>query len=136
MQLLALGMFVFELATLGPDELQRKTNWNFANAPRVGARDAFQFLGVGSEKVSLSGTVYREIADGAVSLDQLREMGSAGEALPLVDGRGTVLGNYIMESLDERHTWFLSDGTPRRIDFAIDLTRVDDQADADQAAAG
>jgi len=136
MQLLALGMFVFELATLGPDELQRKTDWNYARAPRLGARDAVQFLGVGTEKVSLSGTVYTEISNGAVSLDQLREMGDAGEALPLVDGRGNVFGNYIMEGLDERHTWLMADGTPRRIDFAIDLLRVDDKSDADQEAAG
>lgn len=136
MQLFALGMFIFELSTLGPDELQRKTDWNFASAPRLGARDAQQFLGPGTEKVSLSGTVYRELADGSVSLDQLREMGDTGEALPLVDGRGTVFGNYIMQSLDERQTYFMADGTPRRIDFAIDLLRVDDKAGADQEAAG
>lgn len=136
MQLLALGMFVFEIATLAPDEYQRKTDWSFAKAPRLGARDAAQFLGPGSEKVSLSGSVYTEIADGAVSLDQLREMGDAGEALPLVDGRGNVLGNYIIEALDERHSSLMSDGRARRIDFGLDLSRVDDQADADQAAAG
>jgi hypothetical protein len=49
-----------------------------------------QFLGAGDEKISLSGSVYAEITDGRVSLDQLREMADQGEALPLLDGSGLV----------------------------------------------
>lgn len=134
MQLLALGLFVFEISTLAHQELQRKTDWRYARSPRIGARDALQFLGPGDETVSLSGAVYAEIADGRVSLDQLREMASAGEALPLVDGRGEVFGNFVIEAIDERHAALMADGRPRRIDFGIDLLRVDDPADADQGA--
>lgn len=131
MQLFALGMFVFELASLAPDELQRKTDWRFARAPRLGTRDAFQFLGPGDEKISFSGSVYTEIADGPVSLDALRELASTGEVLPLLDGRGTIYGDFIIEAIDERRVAFMGDGYPRRIDFGIDLTRVDEPAEAE-----
>lgn len=130
MHLIALGMFLFEIGTLAHDELQRKTDWRHARAGRVGARDATQFIGPGDETVSMSGSVYAEIADGRLSLDDLRTMGNAGDALPLVSGNGTVFGNYVITALDERHAALLPDGTPLRIDFAIDLLRVDDPADA------
>lgn len=126
--LMSLGMFIFEIPTLAHDELQRTTDWRFAKAPRIGARDAVQFLGPGDEKVNLGGVVYAEIADGRVSLDQLREMAAAGEALPLLDGRGTVFGDFIIQGMNERHSWLMADGTPRKIDFALDLLRVDSPA--------
>jgi len=128
MHLMALGMFLFQISTLAYDELQRKTDWRFAMSSRVGTRDAAQFLGVGEETVSLSGSVYAEITDGTVSLDTLREMGDAGEALPLVSGAGIVFGNFIIRSIDERHAVLMADGRAQRIDFDIDLWRVDDPA--------
>ncbi len=128
MNLMAFGMFVFELSSLAPDDLQRKANWSHARSPRIGARDATQFTGPGEEVISLSGSTYAEIADGRVSIDNLRELAATGEAQTLVAGNGTVFGCFVIEKLDERHSWLMADGTPMRIDFAIDLLRVDDPA--------
>ena len=130
MHLMALGMFLFEIGTLPYDEMQRRTDWQHARSQRVGARDATQFTGVGDETISLSGAVYAEIADGRVSLEDLRSMADEGEALPLVDGRGTVYANFVITAIDERHAFLMSDGRARRIDFGIDLLRVDDPAAA------
>ena len=69
-----------------------------------------------------------------MSLDDLRAMADEGEALPLVAGNGTVFGNFVLERIDERHAFMLADGTPRRIDFGIDLLRVDDDAQSDATA--
>ena len=87
MHLMALGMFLFEIGTLAYDEMQRKTDWQHARSQRVGARDATQFTGVGDETISLSGAVYAEIADGRVSLDDLRSMADDGEANVSPDNR-------------------------------------------------
>ncbi|MGV3771015.1 MAG: phage tail protein [Sphingobium phenoxybenzoativorans] len=135
MHLMALGMFLFEIGTLAYDEMQRKTDWQHARSQRVGARDATQFPGVGDETISLSGATYAEITDGRVSLDDLRTMADDGEALPLVDGSGTVYGNFVITAIDERHAFLMSDGRARRIDFGIDLLRVDDPAAANNAQA-
>jgi len=126
MHLMALGLFVFEISTLAYRELQRRTDWRHARTSRIGARDATQFVGPGEETICLQGAVYTEIADGPASLETLREMADQGEALPLVAGDGTVLGTYVITALDERHVVFHDDGCPRRIDFALDLLRVDD----------
>ncbi|MEJ7933642.1 phage tail protein [Sphingobium sp. AN558] len=130
--LMALGMFIFDVSTLAHDEMQRKAQWTHARSARVGARDATQFVGPGEETVGLSGTVYSEITDGAVSIDVLRAMASTGEAFPLLDGTGIVFGNFVIEAIDERHAYVMADGRARRIDFGIDLLRVDDPS-PDQA---
>ncbi|WP_333701193.1 phage tail protein [Sphingobium yanoikuyae] len=129
--LMAFGMFIFDLPTLAHNELQRRASWRHARSARVGARDATQYVGPGEETVSLSGAVYAEIADGRVSIDDLRTMAASGEAWPLLDGTGTVFGDYVIEAIDERHAYLMTDGRAQRIDFAIDLLRV---AEKDQAA--
>jgi phage protein U len=136
MHLMALGMFLFELGTLPFDELQHKMDWRHARAPRIGARDATQFVGPGDETVTLSGAVYTELSDGAVSLEDLRIMAATGEAWPLVSGSGRVYGNFVITAIDERQTYLMADGSPRRIDFGIDLLGVDDPAAVTSEAAG
>lgn len=130
MHLMALGMFLFELGKLPFDELQRKMDWRHARSPRIGARDATQYVGPGDETISLSGAVYLELSDGIVSLDDLRAMANLGEACPLVSGSGRVYGNFVITAIDERQAYLMADGTPRRIDFGIDLLGVDDPAAA------
>jgi hypothetical protein len=128
--LMALGMFIFDLPTLAHDELQRRASWRHARSARVGARDATQFVGPGEETINLSGAVYAEITDGRVSIDDLRTMAASGEAWPLLDGTGTVFGDFVIEAIDERHAYLMTDGRAQRIDFAIDLLRVADQVTA------
>lgn len=125
--LMALGMFLFDLPTLAHDELQRRASWRHARSARVGARDATQFVGPGEETISLSGAVYAEITDGRVSIEDLRTMAASGEAWPLLDGTGTMFGDFVIEAIDERHAHLMLDGRAQRIDFAIDLLRVDDE---------
>lgn len=124
--ILSLGMFAFSIPTLAHDELQRRSDWKHARTGRVGARDASQYVGPGDDRISINGTAFAELSNGRASLDQLREMANSGEAWPLVDGAGRVYGAFVIESIDERQKFLLSDGTPRRIDFGIDLTLVED----------
>ena len=124
--LLALGMFAFGIDTLAFDEIQRKSSWRHATATRIGARDASQFTGPGDETISLPGSVFTEIANGEVSLDEIRRMANTGDAWPLIDGRGHVYGAFVITTLTEakKHLW--PDGAPRQIDFTIELLRVDE----------
>ena len=124
--ILSLGMFAFSIPTLAHDELQRRSDWKHARTGRVGARDASQYVGPGDDKISINGTAFAELSDGRASLDQLRDMANTGDAWPLLDGAGRVYGAFVIESIDERQKFFLPDGTPRRIDFGIDLALVED----------
>lgn len=128
--LLALGMFTFGISTLAADELARRASWRHATSPRIGARDAVQFTGPGEETIAIPGSVYHEIADGDVSLDELRRMAATGDAWSLVDGMGYVYGAFVITGIDDRRKAFFPNGKPRQIDFSIDLLRVDQEPQA------
>jgi len=121
---MSLGMFAFEAATLPFNEVTRSQEWSFGEAQRVGDRPAMQFLGPAAEKITISGTLLPGL--GAYSgIETLRDMADVGEAHPLLDGAGRVFGLYRIDTIDERGGFHLGNGVPRRVDFAIDLTRVD-----------
>lgn len=123
--MLSLGMFGFSLDTLAYQEFSRRTDWKHGRTSRVGARDATQFVGPGTDAVALRGYLLPEFAGDPESLDDLRTMASGGEAFPLVDGTGRVYGDFIITGIDEGQTIFFNDGRPRRIEFTIDLIRVE-----------
>lgn len=124
--MLALGMFVFSLSTAAYQALQRQTEWRHASNPRVGSAPARQFVGRGNDTITLPGIILPELAGSALSLDVLRLMANTGKAWPMVEGSGRIYGLWIIESLNETKTLFFRDGTPRRIEFTLNLKRIDD----------
>ena len=78
--MMAFGPFAFGLATAAYDQLQRQMQFKHAAAVRVGARDAIQTLGPGSESLTLSGVVAPEFTGTLASITQLEEMGREGLA--------------------------------------------------------
>lgn len=131
--MMSLGTFVFSLSTAAYQQLQRQMSWRHPTSERVGARAARQFVGPGEETIDLSGVIHAELADDLLTLDVLRELAAEGRPLALVEGNGTVYGAYVILSINEGRTEFFSDGTPRRIDFQLQLARTDD--DAEEATA-
>jgi phage protein U len=124
--MLALGFFVFMRQTLPFQGMQREAEYRWPSNSRVGKRDAFQFLGVGEEKITLNGTLYPEITGGTLTLTALRLMAEQGKAWPLIAGTGMIYGMYVINSINETGAEFFSDGSPRKIDFTLALTRVDE----------
>lgn len=124
--MMALGMFVFSLHTLAYQELQQKTEWRHPTTNRVGAAPARQFLGRGEDSITLPGVLLPELAGTMLSLDVLRQMADTGKAWPIVEGNGRIRGLWVIESISETRTLFFADGAPRRIEFSLELKRVDD----------
>jgi phage protein U len=135
MPMLTLGTFVFHLRSLPFQELQRKTAWRHAASNRVTARPAHQYVGPGEDTIELTGTVQQELTPGEISLNTLRELADAGAPLPLVDGRGYVLGAWVIQDVQEKKTVFFKDGAPRQVEFGLSLLRVD-EANLQQDASG
>lgn len=122
-QLMSLGSFVFELSTLSYSQLQRNNSWRNVATDTVGADPAYQHLGAGPETFNMSGVVYQELGN-RKHLDTLREMADAGEAYALVDAAGHVYGLYLVNDMSETGTYFNKDGTPKKSEFTISLTRA------------
>lgn len=122
--LMTLGLFVFGLHTLAYSELQRQMRWRHPTAARVGERPASQYLGPDVETITLTGTLYPEIAGTRVSLEVLEAMADQGAAWPLIDGEGRVYGDYTITAIDHTGTEFFPDGAPRKINFTLSLQRA------------
>lgn len=124
--LMTYGTFVFSIATAAYDQLQRQMDWRHASSERIGTRPARQYVGPGDDTVDLQGTIAAELTDDLQSLDVLRDLADSGRPQALVEGTGRVFGSYVITSIRETRRALFSDGTPRLIDFQLQLLRVDD----------
>lgn len=130
-QMMALGQFVFSLPTLAYNDFKRSSTWRHPSNSRVGARPARQSLGPGDDTITLAGVLAPEFKGDPRAIEQLRAMADKGNAYALVSGRGEVFGAWAIESVNETGTMHMDNGAPRRIEFDLQLVRVDDaQADA------
>ena len=133
--MMALGQFLFRLDTLAFQELQRSTEWRHPSNRRVGARPARQFVGQGEDTITLNGLLVPEFRGSRRYLDDLRKMADAGDAYALVGGAGTVFGAWVIQRVQETGSFFIAEGVARRIEFTLELARVEDhQADPNGGA--
>ncbi|MBA4079665.1 MAG: oxidoreductase [Erythrobacter sp.] len=126
---MTLGMFVFSIDTALYDRLNRSREWRHATAERFGARAAAQYVGPGSDNISISGLIVPEIAGRYSALDTLADMAATGDSYPLINGLGRILGHYRIVRLDEDHAFIMAGGLPRNVAFKIELERSDDETD-------
>ena len=124
--MLALGFFVFMRKTLPFQQMNRSSDFNWKPNSRVGKRAAFQYLGPGDDSISISGELYPELTGGHASLDAIRLMALTGKSWPLIDGAGRIYGMYIINSVLENGSEYFNDGTPRKINFTLKLTQVEE----------
>lgn len=125
----ALGQFVFGLPTLAYTELQRSLEWRHPSNSRVGNRPARQYVGQGDDKITLTGLLVPEFMGDRKALDRLTEMANAGKAYNLCTGGSSAepMGAWVIESISYTGSRFVREGVARRVEFTINLTRVDDQ---------
>jgi len=124
--MMILGLFVFTLKTVPYQQLQQQQQWRHAINSRVGLRPALQFLGPDSDSITLSGVLMPSLTGGKISLLALEVMAATGKGWPLIRGDGVIYGMYVITELNKTDREFFSDGAPRKIEFSIKLTRMDE----------
>lgn len=125
--LMSLGFFVFMRQTVPYQETSREMSWNHPTNSVVGKLPRTQFTGKAAETMTISGTLLPEITGGRLSLLALELMAERGKTYPLIDGATfMILGWFVIESISQQSSQFFGDGTPRRIDFTLNLKRTDD----------
>jgi len=124
--MMALGLFVFSLDTAPYSEFQRQVGWRHPGNARVGRRPSHQYTGPDDETITLSGRLMSELTGGDLTLAVLELMGDTGDAYTLIEGTGRYYGQFVIDSLDTKKSYFFQDGKARACDFTVKLTRVDD----------
>ncbi|WP_338616479.1 phage tail protein [Pigmentiphaga sp. CHJ604] len=132
--LMCLDQFTFSMSTLPFQQLQRQATWRHPSVSRVGTRSGHQFTGAGDDTITISGWIAPELAGDRASIDRLRELANEGGNYVLVDGTGAVYGAFAITGIAETGTLHYRDGTPRRIEFNLNLERTDDDIPVPAAA--
>lgn len=125
--LLSWGDLIAE-AGASMDRIRRVAEYRHPAVERVGMRPLRQWLGPGVETVTLEGVMFPALRGGPADIEALRTAAAVGEARHLVDGRGAVLGRWAALRVEESWASLHVDGRPRRIEYALELAHVADDA--------
>lgn len=125
--MMTLGFFIFSRSSIPFQSEQDEKQWRHGSNSRIGARPSYQFMGPGEQTKQLGGVLLPEVTGGESSLKQLEDMADTGRAYPLLDGLGRMHGMFVINSTSTTKAEFFKDGAARRIDFTVQLTRVDDR---------
>lgn len=130
--MMALGGYRFAIGTAAFQTLRRATEYRWAQMNRIGRRPAMQYVGPGVESIDLDGVIYPHFRGGLRQVEAMRAEARLGLPLMLVSGTGYGLGRWVIVSVEETGSVFLSNGAPRKIEFRLSIKHYGD--DFDQGA--
>ena len=118
--------FYFNLDTAAFDELKRSSEYRWASQERLNRRPAQQAVGMGEERITLTGAIFGGFKGGIKQLDTLRSIGAQLQPLGLTTGYGEVLGNWCLKNIEEEQSALLQGGIPRKQAFTLEFVRYGD----------
>lgn len=121
--MMALGAYRFAVTTGGYERLQRSTSWRWPTQERIGSAPAHQFMGPGTDKLTISGVIFPHFRGGLRQVDAMRAQAGRGQPLNMVDGTGVNWDRWVVMSIEEGKEAFMSDGAARKIDFSVELEK-------------
>ena len=132
--LMSLGSFIFSIDDLLFDQIRERRTWRHPGGERVGLAPSYQYAGPGEHTLSMGGLLAPGQIGRRDALDDIVTMAKTGEAQPLLDGEGYVYGAFVITGLDTTKSHFLRFGLALKVDFTIDMVRVDTDGGAAPAA--
>ncbi len=121
--MMALGDYRFSVRTAAYAELTRAASFRWQAQQRLGAPPAQQYLGPGTEEISLRGTLYPRHKGGLEQVEAMRGEARRGRPLSLTGGDGSVWGRWCIVRMEETQRVFYADGRPRQVEFRLQLVR-------------
>lgn len=121
--MMRLGSFSFGINSAAYTELQRSAEYKWPSQERMGQHDALQYTGPGAETMTLTGVILTAYRGGAGQLNILRALASTGRPQILISGLGAIMGQWVIEGVDEGQSVFAAAGHPRRQEFTVKLRK-------------
>lgn len=119
--MMALGVFRFGINGSSYQEFTRQAGYRWNKVDRLGRAPALQYAGPDAQEVTIEGVMYPHFKGGLRQVDVMRLRAGTGAPMMMVDGLGWVWQKWAITGVQERKTYFLRDGAPRRIDFTLNM---------------
>lgn len=119
--MMILGPYPFMLRTAAPQTVSRRSEYRWEPQARIGRKPGRQFLGPGSDEMTIAGEIIPHWMGGYAQLDAMRLLAGLGKPLLLITGRGQVLGQWVITQIEEEGSEFWADGDPRVISFTMTI---------------
>ena len=119
--LMGLGPYRFSDPGLSYGQISRRFGYRWVPQFRVGSRPSQQFLGADEELINIHGVIYPHYTGGYGQLNSMRSAAEGGVPYGLASGRGLYYGPWCIRSIIDEQEYFHADGTPRRVEFDIEL---------------
>lgn len=121
--MMALGDYRFSVDTAAYQSWQRSIAYRWPQQERIGREPASQFVGPGTDSITLEGTIYPAYKGGLGQLDAMRDMAGAGKPLLLVNGLGRIHHKWCITQIDEGQSTFMQAGIARKVTFTMTLQK-------------
>jgi len=125
--MMLLGAYRFCISNAAYQSLERATEYKWEELQRLGADTAIQFVGNGTETITLEGTIYPQFKGGLRQITLMRTEAGLGVPLLLISGNGQAFGRWCITSINETQSVFMKDGTARKIVFSMTLKRYGEE---------
>jgi phage protein U len=119
--LFQLGSFQFDLPNGVPQTLDWSADYRWEEQGRLLRDPAQQFMGPGSQQITLDGVLYPGFSGRQSTMEQLRTLAREGKPLMLTDGLGKVFGKWAIKQVREGKGTFAPGGGAREISFSVQL---------------
>ncbi|WP_228568725.1 phage tail protein [Campylobacter sputorum] len=116
-----LGGFIFRADQVG--SMQFETDYNISESKRIRNYDTFFATTKESETLNLTGQTLPYYKDTNRALNELYELASLQEPLPLINANGKYYGNFIIKKIGEERTVFSPEGGFFYQTFNIEMVR-------------
>lgn len=119
-----LGLLTIDVTPFNAHAVDRSSSADYAAKDVVGTMRPREFTGEGEEQVSLKGRLFPEKFGGLGGLSALDMMRKSGQPQLLMRGDGSLLGWFVIESVNESSTMLDAQGVGKVIEVTIDLART------------
>ena len=119
--LFQLGSFQFDLPNGVPQSVDWDAGYRWEEQGRLLRDPAQQFVGPGSQTITLDGVLFPGFSGKQGTLSDLRNLARTGKPLMLTDGLGKVYGKWGIKQVREGKSTFAPGGGARQITFNVQL---------------
>lgn len=119
-----LGVLRIQVAPFNVADVSERGSTDYVAKPVVGTEPPLEYVGEGSNEMSLSGQLFPMSLGGLDELELLRQMRISGQPQYLMRGDGRPMGWFAIMSVDARHSYLNSQGVGKQVEVQISLRRA------------